>query len=120
MTSQIFQLLGYKIVSKDDLADQRFDFIATYEDLVSGKQKYVVEVKKTPIDYKVGFSSVRVLYTQLLNSDADQAILVTSTEATESAKDFAQKTGIRIINREDLLDMMEKIKKPRSTKRTPV
>jgi len=106
---QILNLSGYEVIKSNQAKDQGYDFLAKKEDPIKGAQTYVVEVKKTPKDYKVGLSSLRALYGSLLNAKADEAMLVTTTDVTASAKTFAQEAPIQIIGRQQLINWISRL-----------
>lgn len=115
LVSELFSLSGYKIKNIDSQNDIGYDFVASKYDPVLGNQKFIIEVKRTPKDYKVGLSSLRALYAGKLNSNVDKAILVTTTEVTNSAKDFADKTSLQVITRNELINWLRSVELSKRT-----
>ena len=63
---------------------------------------YVVEVKLYNKDNKIGREKIQKLHSAMIDSNADKAIFVTTSDFTLNAVEYAEKYNIQTINGEDL------------------
>lgn len=113
MMAYLFRNLGFVVQEMPDGHDRGFDFILEKADPIYGQQTYIVEIKKTSKGFRVGLSSIRALYAQFLIQKTDYSMLITTTDVTNDARLFAEQFSVRIINRDNLLQMIRDVKKPK-------
>ena len=93
--SNLFRKLGFAVEATDYSNDGGIDLIATYEKpIFSGK--YIIQCKNwnTP----VGQPAVRDLYGVVMDQRANKGILITPSDYTQQAYDFAKGKNIELIN----------------------
>lgn len=90
--------MGYKTKVTSPTNDRGKDII-----MWKNNTKYVVEVKLYAIKYKVGRPKIQKLHSAMIDSDADVAIYVTTSDYTEPAKKYAEKFKIKLINGQHLV-----------------
>ena len=71
---------------------------------------YVVEVKLYNKDNKIGREKIQKLHSAMIDSNADKAIFVTTSDFTLNAVEYAEKYNIQTINGEDLYKIYLDIK----------
>jgi len=93
--SNLFQKLGFSVEATDYSNDGGIDLVATYEKpIFSGK--YIIQCKKW--SGPVGQPEVRDLYGVVMDQRANKGILITPSDYTQQAYDFAKGKNIELIN----------------------
>ena len=109
LVATVFRSLNYHVEHTTNSVDSGYDMVVTRNDPVIGRQKFLVEAKRTKKDYKVSESSIRTLYAALARAGADKGILVTTTGITANARRLVNETpNIVIIDRDGLFDWIAK------------
>lgn len=86
MVFNYFQNIGAKIQRPNQTTDYGYDFILQNH---NGFNKTIVEVKKYSSNSKVSVNTIQQVVGAMNIYEADHAILITTSEFTSSAKDFA-------------------------------
>lgn len=85
--SNLFQKLGFSVEATDYSNDGGIDLVATYEKpIFSGK--YIIQCKNW--SGPVGQPEVRDLYGVVMDQRANKGILITPSDYTQQAYDFAK------------------------------
>lgn len=93
--SNLFRKLGFAVEATDYSNDSGIDLIATYEKpIFSGK--YIIQCKNW--NSPVGQPEVRDLYGVVMDQRANKGILITPSDYTQQAYDFAKGKNIELIN----------------------
>lgn len=96
---------GFKVTQTDYSNDGGVDLIAEYnQPLFSGK--YIVQCKKYT-DNLVGQPELRDLYGVVMSESANKGILITTSDFTTQAKNFAKGKNLELINGKILNRMIE-------------
>ncbi len=96
---------GFKVTQTDYSNDGGVDLIAEYnQPLFSGK--YIVQCKKYT-DNLVGQPELRDLYGVVMSESANKGILITTSDFTTQAKNFAKGKNLELINGKILNSMIE-------------
>lgn len=66
---------------------------------------YVIEVKLYQQDHKVGREKIQKLHSAMIDSNADRAIFITTSDFAEPAKEYANKFNIEMINGQKLYEL---------------
>lgn len=101
--ANIFDCLGYRTEVTKASGDCGKDII-----MYKNNKKYVVEVKLYKVTSKIGRDKVQKLHSALIDTNADKAVFVTTSEFTKEASEFAHKHGIVLIKGHDLVRLIEK------------
>ena len=105
IVATVFRSLNYQVERTTNSIDSGYDMIVTRTDPVIGRQRFLVEAKRTKKDYKVGESSIRTLYAALMRAGADKGILITTTGVTANARRLVNEMpNIVIVDRDGLFD----------------
>ncbi len=92
---------GYKTECTGGSGDGGKDII-----MYKAHNKYVVEVKLYKQSHKVDRERIQKLHSAMIDSDADKAIFVTTSDFTEPAYEYAAKYDIQTINGRELSRMI--------------
>ena len=93
--SSLFRRLGFEVESTSYSNDGGIDLIATFnQPIFSGK--YIIQCKNWTVP--VGQPEVRDLYGVVLDQRANKGILITPSDYTQQAYDFANGKNIELIN----------------------
>ena len=93
--SNLFRKLGFAVEATDYSNDGGIDLVATYEkSIFSGK--YIIQCKNW--NSPVGQPAVRDLYGVVMDQRANKGILITPSDYTQQAYDFAKGKNIELIN----------------------
>ncbi len=106
-TAAVFEHAGYEQVTVTCAVNDGGKDIIMYK---NGK-KYVAEVKLYWPDYKISRERIQKLHSAMLDSDAEGACFVTTSDFTKNAVVYAGKHGIDLINGQlfaRLVKLMEK------------
>ncbi len=105
--SVLFRKYGYQVKNTPASNDFGADLI------LEGGQRIVVQAKR--YKRKVGIKAVQEIHAAKLYFQAQEAWVVTNNYFSAQAMELAESTGIRLIDREELLDMILLISGPKST-----
>jgi restriction endonuclease len=87
LIAKFFESKGFNVKQADSTSDYGFDLIINnYE----GHNKTIVEVKKYNRNSKVSVNTIHQVFGTMNICEADHAIIITTSDFTSSAKDFAQ------------------------------
>lgn len=93
--SNLFRKMGFAVEATDYSNDGGIDLVATYEKpIFSGK--YIIQCKNW--NSPVGQPAVRDLYGVVMDQRANKGILITPSDYTQQAYDFARGKNIELIN----------------------
>lgn len=70
--------------------------------------KYVVEVKLYNPTHKISRGKIQKLHSAMIDCNADEAVFVTTSDYTKNSIQYANKHGIRIINGNRLVELINK------------
>lgn len=101
----VFYDLGYQKVEVTPPVNDRGKDIVMYRDDL----KYVVEIKLYAPHNHIGREKIQKLHSAMIDSDADRAIFVTTSDYTENALEYAQKFAIETINGNKLEDILSQL-----------
>lgn len=107
----LFQELGYKA----DVTSGSHDFGA---DLIMKKEgtKIVVQAKRYGYKNRVSLDAVQQVYAAKAYYKADDSYVVTNSLFTKSAKELGEVCGIKLVNRDGLIDMINAIEPSKNAK----
>ena len=74
---------GYDVVFTPQTRDGGYDMILKEYNELLGSNTYLVEVKKYPVDRKIGIGVVRALVGSVLSNNAQKGIVITNTDFTK-------------------------------------
>lgn len=100
--STLFKNLGYKVQVTEASKDYGADLI-----LHKGEEKIVVQAKR--YSKNIGIKAVQEIVASKIHYKANAAWVVSNSFYTKSAKNLAQTTDVRLINRTELIDMILKM-----------
>lgn len=98
---EIFKALGYRVKKTPDSGDFGADLYMEKD----GKT-YVVQAKR--FKSKVGIKSIQEVVAAKSHYNAEYAVVVTNSYFTEAAKTLAKSNGVILIERPDLIRLIEK------------
>lgn len=100
--ADVLAWIGYKNVKvTPPVADCGKDITAVRDD-----NFYVVEVKLYNQDHKISREQIQKLHSAMIDSNADRAIFVTTSNFSSPAEEYAAKHGIEIWNGQKLYDIV--------------
>ncbi|WP_255257995.1 restriction endonuclease [Bacillus cereus] len=100
--STLFKNLGYKVQVTEATGDYGADLI-----LQKGNEKIVVQAKR--YSKNVGIKAVQEIIASKIHYKATTAWVVSNSFYTKSAKNLAQTTDVKLIDRTELIDMILKM-----------
>ena len=103
LVGEIFQSMGYYVQHTGGTSDEGIDLICKRE---SVNEKIIVQCKR--YQGNVGVSTVRDLYGAITHSKATKGYIVTTSDFTKPAVDFAKGKPIELINRIRLSQLLDK------------
>lgn len=74
------------------------------EEELNGK-KYLWQVKCFDFTNKVAFDPIAIIHSQVILQKADGGFVITTSDFSDQAKEYASKTNIHIINGKELVDL---------------
>lgn len=99
----LFQQLGYAEVHKTTSSR---DFGADLVFLDRAGRRNVIQAKRYGANHPVGLSAVQEIYTSMRYYEADRSIVLTSARYTEACRTLAAVNGVKLLDREDLMDLI--------------
>jgi len=106
----LFQQLGYAEVHKTTSSR---DFGADLVFVDRAGRRTVIQAKRYGANHPVGLSAVQEIYTSMRYYEADRSIVLTSARYTEACRTLAAVNGVKLLDREDLLDLITLFKSRR-------
>jgi HJR/Mrr/RecB family endonuclease len=104
--ANLYSFLGYKTKVTPAVNDRGKD-IEMWKD----NMKYVVEVKLYSSQNKIGREKIQKLHSAMIDSNADKAIFVTTSDFATTAIEYANKHGIELVNSNKLVSIINAVKK---------
>ncbi|MDR9747562.1 restriction endonuclease [Paenibacillus taichungensis] len=99
----LFQQLGYAEVHKTTSSR---DFGADLVFVDRAGRRNVIQAKRYGANHPVGLSAVQEIYTSMRYYEADRSIVLTSARYTEACRTLAAVNGVKLLDREDLMDLI--------------
>ena len=94
-TGKLFKAMGFNVLNTSLSGDGGIDVVAVYPDDIF-KGKYIIQCKNWKGN--VGEPPVRDLYGVILSENANKGILITTSDFTKGALQFAHGKNIELIN----------------------
>jgi HJR/Mrr/RecB family endonuclease len=105
----LFTITGFQVYGRPEGPDEGFDFVATKDDPIKGKEIYLVECKKYRPDRLVNISPLRALLAKRGEKNADHVVLVSSSGFTDSVRQLASEIpGVDLLDRHALQQLVVK------------
>jgi len=101
--------MGFQAELTDVTGDGGIDIIAMLDRPFSGG-RYIFQCKRYAEGNVVGAPAIRDFYGAVTADRAIKGIFVTTSEFTAQAKEFATQTGIELVNRTKLLQLLDEYK----------
>ncbi|MCP3779114.1 restriction endonuclease [Paenibacillus sp. MZ03-122A] len=107
---RLLSALGYKDIYKTTSSrDFGADLVFTDREGV----RVVIQAKRYGVQHPVGLGAVQEIYTSMRYYAADKSVVITSGRYTESCKTLAAVNGVKLLDRNDLIDMINFFKTKR-------
>lgn len=107
---RLLSALGYKDIYKTTSSrDFGADLVFTDREGV----RVVIQAKRYGVQHPVGLGAVQEIYTSMRYYAADKSLVITSGRYTESCKTLAAVNGVKLLDRNDLEDMIDLFKSKR-------
>ncbi|MGP0576834.1 restriction endonuclease [Paenibacillus peoriae] len=107
---RLLSALGYKDIYKTTSSrDFGADLVFTDREGV----RVVIQAKRYGVQHPVGLGAVQEIYTSMRYYAADKSVVITSGRYTESCKILAAVNGVKLLDRNDLIDMINLFKTKR-------
>ncbi|WDM24447.1 restriction endonuclease [Paenibacillus polymyxa] len=107
---RLLSALGYKDIYKTTGSrDFGADLVFTDREGV----RVVIQAKRYGVQHPVGLGAVQEIYTSMRYYAADKSLVITSGRYTESCKTLAAVNGVKLLDRNDLIDMIDLFKTKR-------
>lgn len=100
--SSLFKSLGYKVEVTKATGDFGADLI-----LKNDKEKIVVQAKR--YSSKISNKAIQEIYTSMSHYNATSAWVVTNNFFTKPAIELAKSTGVKLVDRKELIDFIIKV-----------
>ncbi|WP_068501777.1 restriction endonuclease [Paenibacillus kribbensis] len=69
--------------------------------------RIVIQAKRYGVQHPVGLGAVQEIYTSMRYYAADKSVVITSGRYTDSCKTLAAVNGVKLLDRNDLVDMID-------------
>lgn len=102
--AELFEHMGYETNVTSKSNDGGKDII-----MIKDNNKYVVEVKLYNINNKIGRDKIQKLHSAMIDSNANSAFFVTTSDFTKNAREYANKFDIKLINGDVLAKIVQNI-----------
>lgn len=110
---RLFQCLGYGDAYKtQDSRDFGTDLVFTDRE----GYRNVIQAKRYAISNPVGLSAVQEVYSSMRFYRAKKSIVITSSKYTTSCEQLASYNGVKLLDRNDLIKMIELFKEQQHSK----
>ncbi|AJE53094.1 endonuclease [Paenibacillus jamilae] len=107
---RLLSALGYKDIYKTTSSrDFGADLVFTDRE----GARVVIQAKRYAVQHPVGLGAVQEIYTSMRYYAADKSVIITSGRYTESCKTLAAVNGVKLLDRNDLVDMIDLFKAKR-------
>lgn len=103
--ADLYSKLGYETHTTKGSNDGGKD-IVMYKD----GECHVVEVKLYATNNKIGREKIQKLHSAMIDTNAQHAIYVTTSEFTQPAIEYAEKFNIKLITSHELVEMINQVK----------
>ncbi|MDN4077965.1 restriction endonuclease [Paenibacillus polymyxa] len=107
---RLLSALGYKDIYKTT-SSRDFGADLVFTDRESAR--VVIQAKRYAVQHPVGLGAVQEIYTSMRYYAADKSVVITSGRYTESCKTLAAVNGVKLLDRNDLEDMIDLFKAKR-------
>lgn len=104
--AELFEYKGFSVKLTSKSNDGGKDIIMT-----KGNKRYIAEVKLYAVENKISREKIQKVHSAMIDSNADFAYFVTTSDFTINAIEYAQKFGIRLINGNLLAKMVQETNK---------
>ncbi|WP_366293937.1 restriction endonuclease [Paenibacillus sp. AN1007] len=99
----LFKRLGYDEVHKTT-SSRDFGADLVFVDRMG--RRNVVQAKRYGANHPVGLSAVQEIYTSMRYYEAERSIVLTSARYTDACRTLAAVNGVKLLDREDLMDLI--------------
>lgn len=99
----LFEELGYDEVHKTT-SSRDFGADLVFVDRLG--RRSVIQAKRYGANHPVGLSAVQEIYTSMRYYEADRSIVLTSARYTEACRTLAAVNGVKLLDREDLIELI--------------
>ena len=99
----LFEQLGYDEVHKTT-SSRDFGADLVFVDRLG--RRSVVQAKRYGANHPVGLHAVQEIYTSMRYYEADRSIILTSARYTDACRTLAAVNGVKLLDREDLMDLI--------------
>ncbi|MBT2282075.1 MULTISPECIES: restriction endonuclease [Paenibacillus] len=99
----LFEELGYDEVHKTT-SSRDFGADLVFVDRLG--RRSVIQAKRYGANHPVGLSAVQEIYTSMRYYEADRSIVLTSARYTEACRTLAAVNGVKLLDREDLMELI--------------
>ncbi|MCM3170686.1 restriction endonuclease [Paenibacillus sp. MER 99-2] len=106
----LFQQMGYDEVHKTT-SSRDFGADLVFTDRLG--RRNVIQAKRYGANHPVGLSAVQEIFTSMRYYEADRSIVLTSARYTEACRTLAAVNGVKLLDREDLMDLITLFKSRR-------
>ena len=104
--SNLYEMMGYKTQVTSKTNDGGKDIV-----MWKDGRKYVVEVKLYARDRKIGRPFIQKLHSAMIDSEANEAIFITTSEYTEPARKYADKFNIKTVDGYELAGLIDNVRR---------
>jgi HJR/Mrr/RecB family endonuclease len=101
LTGQLFTRLGFESVVTKATADGGVDVVAVNNGVIF-RGKYLIQCKRYNSKHKVARPEIVAFFGRIASEPGARGFFVTSSSFTRGAKQFAESTGINLIDGEEL------------------
>lgn len=106
----LLSALGYKDIYKTT-GSRDFGADLVFTDREGAR--VVIQAKRYGVQHPVGLGAVQEIYTSMRYYAAEKSVVITSGRYTESCKTLAAVNGVKLLDRNDLVDMIDWFKTKR-------
>lgn len=107
---RLLSALGYKDIYKTT-GSRDFGADLVFTDREGAR--VVIQAKRYGVQHPVGLGAVQEIYTSMRYYAAEKSVVITSGRYTESCKTLAAVNGVKLLDRNDLVDMIDWFKTKR-------
>ncbi|WP_226002736.1 restriction endonuclease [Paenibacillus sp. BJ-4] len=107
---RLLSSLGYKDIYKTT-GSRDFGADLVFTDREGAR--VVIQAKRYGVQHPVGLGAVQEIYTSMRYYAADKSVVITSGRYTDSCKTLAAVNGVKLLDRNDLVDMIDLFKTKR-------
>jgi len=107
LVKSLLQNMGFKATTTKASGDGGIDIFAINEQPIVGG-KYIIQCKRYGTGNNIGEPSIRELYGAMMHENANKGILITTSDFSKKAVQFAQNKAIELINGYTILSLLNK------------